>query len=128
MPASYSWFHHWLNYSSKRIKAKMFLIWHTPYKNMNLLYRLVRIFLVTCNQDGDSDSLGKLLSNPCQCSFHFRSTRSNVIGFNLFATISWLFISHHMGFSTYYYCKPLSYVYIQVDFSNKNYGGYLLHT
>ena len=128
MPASYSWFHHWLNYSSKRIKAKMFLIWHTPYKNMNLLYRLVRIFLVTCNQDGDSDSLGKLLSNPCQCSFHFRSTHSSVTGFNLSATISWLVISHHMGFSACYYCKPLSYVYIQVDFSNKNYGGYLLHT
>lgn len=31
------------------------------------------------------------------------------------------------GFSAYYYCKPLSYVYIQVDFP-KNYGGNLLHT
>lgn len=31
------------------------------------------------------------------------------------------------GFSAYYYCKPLSYVYIQVDFP-KNYGGNLLQT
>ena len=99
----------------------------TPYKHMNLPYRLVHILLVTCNQDGDSNSLGKVLSNPCQCSFHFRSTCISVIGFNHSATISWVVISHHMGFSAYYYCKPLSYVYIQVDFPNKNYGGNLLH-
>lgn len=87
----------------------------TPYKHMDLLYSLVHILLVTCNQNGDSDSLGKLFSNPCQCSFHFWSTCISVTGFNLSATLSWLLISHHMGFSANYNCTPLSYVHIQVD-------------